>query len=292
MNGTDHSPQVASVVFSFCLSVIAIFFAKRAGFFRLPAQERSSWPTFSQMLGAFLVYLLVSFILVPIIYFAVMHFKLGLGIKQIAHTSTTAKAWLQLGSLATLFLAFIGYCALISRKAVRSIFWGNEKNPSLKRVLKDAGMGVLAWFISYPLVILASLLAGFLSIWIWGKSGVEQVAVKQLVETKSQPALFVTMIFAVIFFVPFIEELLFRGFLQGWLRRKTGRWMAIFLTALIFACVHYAASQGTGNLELIVSLFVLACFLGFIYERQHSLWASMGLHFAFNSFSILFLALK
>ena len=66
---------------------------------------------------------------------------------------------------------------------------------------------------------------------------------------------------------------------------------AIVFSALCFALFHYAPSQGMGNISLLATLFLFALFLGFIYERQASLFASIGLHMTFNAvstFRILF----
>src|SRR3989304_2390656 len=65
----------------------------------------------------------------------------------------------------------------------------------------------------------------------------------------------------------------------------------IFLAGLCFALFHLAPSQGLGNISLIVSLFAFSCYLGFIYEKRGSLFASIGLHMTFNAvstFRILF----
>jgi hypothetical protein len=99
-------------------------------------------------------------------------------------------------------------------------------------------------------------------------------------------------LFIVIIAAPVIEELLFRGFLQNYFKRYLGTKAAILITSLCFALFHLAPSQGLGNISLVISLFSFACFLGFVYERQKSLFASIGLHMFFNlvsSIRILFL---
>jgi membrane protease YdiL (CAAX protease family) len=101
------------------------------------------------------------------------------------------------------------------------------------------------------------------------------------------PWLFWSSVILIVTLVPFLEEVLFRGFLQTWLRRVVGVSGAIWLTALTFALFHFSTSQGADNVELISSLFVLGCFLSFLRERQRSLWAPIGLHAAFNAISIL-----
>jgi membrane protease YdiL (CAAX protease family) len=113
----------------------------------------------------------------------------------------------------------------------------------------------------------------------------EQVAVQQLkLITHSEPLL-ISMMITIIGIVPILEELLFRGFLQSWLREKLSMWLAIPIASLLFAVVHFSKDQGLDNLELIASLFVLSCFLGYLFERQKSLWASIGLHSGFNLIS-------
>jgi hypothetical protein len=96
---------------------------------------------------------------------------------------------------------------------------------------------------------------------------------------------------AVVIIAPIAEELLFRGTFQQYLRKFFSVKTSILLTAAIFACFHLSFSQGLGNFSLIPSLFIFSCFLGYIYERQGSLFASIGLHLAFNlasSLQILF----
>jgi membrane protease YdiL (CAAX protease family) len=97
-------------------------------------------------------------------------------------------------------------------------------------------------------------------------------------------------ILAIVILVPFIEELLFRGFLQSFLKRYVERKWAIVITAALFAIVHFAPSQKEGNVQLIGALFILACFLGFAYEKEGTLWAPIGLHVAFNGASVLMIA--
>ncbi|MBI3211827.1 MAG: CPBP family intramembrane metalloprotease [Simkania negevensis] len=46
---------------------------------------------------------------------------------------------------------------------------------------------------------------------------------------------------------------------------------------------HLSSSQGVGN----ISLFIFALYLGFLYEKQCSLFASIALHMTFNSISVI-----
>jgi membrane protease YdiL (CAAX protease family) len=146
----------------------------------------------------------------------------------------------------------------------------------------------VAWLVCYPFVIIVSQLMAILIVYFdIPQVHEEQVAVKYLRMTKEYPDLKWAMVGLVIFVIPWLEEYLFRGFLQGYLRQHLGRVLAIVIASIIFALFHYSASQGFGNVELLLALFVLACFLGFLFERQRSLWAPYALHATFNGLSVL-----
>nr|WP_249274236.1 CPBP family intramembrane glutamic endopeptidase [Parachlamydia sp. AcF125] len=105
-------------------------------------------------------------------------------------------------------------------------------------------------------------------------------------------ALFLVTSLSVLILVPFAEEILFRGYLQTWIKQKLGRFWTIGLTSLVFALFHYAERQGIRNIQFVGVLFIFSCFLGFIKERQQSIWAPFGLHLAFNSIALAAIYLK
>jgi membrane protease YdiL (CAAX protease family) len=89
---------------------------------------------------------------------------------------------------------------------------------------------------------------------------------------------------------PFYEELFFRGFtLTAW-RRMTGARQAIVRSAILFAAIHamdqtgstFAAALGVAIVAAAARLPV-ALVLGWVYDRRGSIWASIGLHAAFNA---------
>lgn len=165
----------------------------------------------------------------------------------------------------------------------RRQLWQQTEGPWHEQVK----VGILAWFISYPFII-AFGQALSLVIWhLFHYTSIEQVAVQNLRQVMAHPWLFGVMALAVVTLVPFMEEFLFRGLLQNWLKRRLHHpAVAIVLTSFIFALFHYSTSQGLTNFELLSSLFVLSCVLGFVYERQRSLWACISLHSFFNLMSL------
>jgi uncharacterized protein len=280
---------VGSLLFFLLLLLFVIWVARRNGFFHLPPADQVIPVTWLHTLGALAVYFVCAILLLPVI-LIVEAYWLGGDIKAIRHLPDLWKGWAQIATLTALFFLLLFYCSRLKREARDYIFWGGlQKNGP--RVLQSVEMGVVAWVVSYPFVLVSGVIASALSNWIWGKSQHEQVAVAQLKQSMGNTPLFIAMIVLVVIIVPFIEELLFRGFLQNVLKRYLGRGLGIGATALAFAFAHYAPSQGVGNFQLIFSLIILAVFLGYIYEREKTLWAPLALHMSFNALNALMIVL-
>jgi len=274
---------VTVLVLAFFLSLAVTLLAKQYGFFVLTSSRPSIKLTFAQTMGGLCLYFFCYLLFLPLLY-AVVSFLLKKDIKSVL--------WLgfwQWSSLVALLVILLLYCRLIS--CLKELLWGDKK-PSLRSFAKDFGLGALAWLISYPSVLLINLIiTGLLK--QFGFQGLEeQEAITQVKMTMHEPWLFAAMVVGVIAIVPVTEELLFRGLLQTYLRSRLGRGMSIVLTSALFAGVHFSNSQGMRNVELILSLFVLSCYLGFLYERQKTLWAPIGLHMTFNAITTAFLILS
>lgn len=279
---------IGTILALLLLCLIILFLAKSNHYFQFPFPFSPKKIPFEYPLGAFAIYLLTALLFIPFLLSFYAKYRYGSS-KWLTHLSAQDLGYLQFASIAIIFIILIGYCLLIDSRVRHAIFWGeSQKKPSV--FWRNLGIGAFSWFICYPLMMLVNLIVEYITLKIWGERGVDQVAVKTLSETLPYPASFLLLSIAVVIIVPFIEETLFRGFLQTWLKQYLGRWGAILLVATLFALVHFAKSQGRGNLELILSLFVLALFLGFIYERQTTLWASYGLHMTFNAVTVLILA--
>jgi uncharacterized protein len=283
--GGQEELSIGSFVFFLGLLLVVLWLAKRGRFFHLPPPLSIFPVTWLHVGGALLTYLVVVVLAIPLLMALVIFLKTG-SLLSLNTLSPLWKGWMQVGGLSLLFGVLLLYCFLIPRTPRRLIFWG-EGEASAYRFFKSARMGFLGWVVSYPCVLVCSAITGALAIWIWKeKIVVEQVAVKQLKMTMGQPVLFLSMIGVIIVLVPCIEEFLFRGLLQNFLKRYVSRFSAVLFTAIFFAVVHFAPSQGLGNFQLLLSLLALSGFLGFIYEREQTLWAPITLHMTFNAFNI------
>lgn len=274
--GVAAQEAAGGLLSSSLLSLFVLLIAWRKGYFRLPPPSLVLLK-FREVINIFLIYLSLAFFLLPIF---------NLFLIKFVHSIKIDFLWIQLFNFFILFLFLIGYCFLLPKAHRLSIFWGGE-NETFKRFSKAFLMGIISLIVSYPLVSLMGHLSSLLSYAIWKQTKVDQIAVEQLLRVRENKPLFLAMSFFVVIIVPFIEELLFRGFLQTYLKRYLGRLGGIGLTAVIFSLFHFAPSQGIGNFQLILSLFVLSVFLGFIYEREKTLFASIALHASFNASTVL-----
>lgn len=147
--------------------------------------------------------------------------------------------------------------------------------------LRDAGWtvgGLLVFFVLYGAlnVVISTL-------------GVP-VAENQVAQIGAQnPEVLLLLVPFSLLFVGPGEELLFRGLVQGTLRRAFRPWSAIVLASAIFAVSHAAALSGDGQLTYMTVVFVLALVLGGVYEYAENLVIPAVIHGTYNA--ILFSAL-
>ena len=282
--------QIYGFVFVLIFASLVLYLAKRKGFFRLPPKSKRPPLHWGHLVASFGSYLFFAIFIVPIISFAI-GFLVTSSLEDAGRWVANTRGWISCISLVVIFLWFFVYSFWWQRKKLSFLFWPDKK-PSAALFFKNCGMGAVGWLVSYPTVLVVGMLASFLSYLLFGSTGVEQVAVKQLEQALEIPALFACMTVAVIIFVPFVEEFLFRGLLQTWFKRHMPRGWAIGVSSFIFAGVHFSVQQKTGNFELLLSLFALSCFIGFLYERQRTLWASIAFHGIFNGLSTLMLVLS
>ncbi len=197
----------------------------------------------------------------------------------------------QLISVFTIALFFVIYSRLQPKGTNKVIWKGNGHDPFSTHI-KLFGLGVISWLIAFPATTVIGELSEVVTRWLFDSFGMEQLAVRYLRLVAKSPTLLTCAIFSIVIAAPILEELIFRGFMQTWLKQKWSFIPALILSSLIFALFHFSPSQGPQNLPLIVSFFTLSLFLGFLYEREKSLLAPIGLHMTFNSISVIRILLQ
>lgn len=264
------------------LALFTSFLAWKFGFYKMPKEAEGSKLPLNVVITAFAIFLSLSVLIVPMIFLVSLYIS--------GNMAPSPETLILINSVSILasFLSLGVYQAFLSHENRQLILGKNfGKHP-----FSDVAIAVVAWFTSLPLVMIAGRIVVLILLLFGIVSSSSQVAVTQVKESLEYPYLFYFLAGDVVLFVPIIEEFIFRGCLQTWIKGKIGVKKAILLTSLIFAFFHFSISQGVGNIELLASLFVLSCFLGFIYERQQSLLSSISLHALFNGVTVLMIMLS
>ncbi len=148
--------------------------------------------------------------------------------------------------------------------------------------LKDVGLGVAGGVVGriVPLcVLIVIVLAGS------GFGTPNSASPTILGITPSGTFAWITIFILTVIGAPFVEELFFRGLVQGAFSRRVGSIAAIFVTAVIF-CFAHVFSEG---LAAPVQLFPMAVVLGYLRYKTGRLAAGMVAHAAFNASLFLLL---
>jgi hypothetical protein len=85
---------------------------------------------------------------------------------------------------------------------------------------------------------------------------------------------------------PLSEEIFFRGFMYGGLRRRLAPWAAALVSGLVFGMLHFT---GPDSIGVIPPLAVLGALLALLYERTGSLWPPILLHAVNNALALVVL---
>jgi len=105
-------------------------------------------------------------------------------------------------------------------------------------------------------------------------------------QVESVPRLTVAII---VFFAPFIEEVLFRGLVFGCLKEKS-RFLGYAVSCILFALLHvWSLARGGWSLNevlLLAQYLVPGVAFAWAYDRSGSLWPSILLHMSVNALAL------
>jgi len=182
--------------------------------------------------------------------------------------------WYLLASQFALWVGFLGAVVVASRMngtgslvADYGLSW-----PRIKDLWMGLGGAVVGRIL--PLVVLICIvLAGS------GFGAPTSAAPEILGVTPSGIAGWVVVVLLAVVGAPIVEELFFRGLLQGAFTRRIGAVPALFVTALIFSFAHVL---NEGTLAPLV-LFPMALVLGYLRHRTGRLAAGMVALAFFNA---------
>ncbi len=152
-----------------------------------------------------------------------------------------------------------------------------------RRAAVDLALGAL---LALPVLALTLTVGGVLSAFV-------EPAPSPLPDSVDAAGLIVNLVSAAVI-APISEELFFRGFATTAWARAIGARSAIVRGALFFAVAHVVAQLDPSFAEgaqralfSFVALLPVALTLGWLYLARRSLFASIGLHAAFNAIQVV-----
>lgn len=262
------------------LGILAAFLfvlSWRKGFFALPPLLWEVPIRFVHLIGAFAIYFLITFFSTS---FILIFLK-----KQVIANYLAYSSWLNFAASFAIFIALVIYWRFLSKPLRMGLLHRGDGHHSFK---EDLWVAFQAWIVAFPLVLFLSQTLELIINQIFHITQLpDQLAVKFLKSTFENPLYFLLAVLSIVLLAPLIEETLFRGFLQSYIRKHLGPKQAILITSVCFSLFHYSSGQALSNISIIIPLFVLSIFLGFLYEKQGSLLAPMALHSCFNTISVI-----
>jgi membrane protease YdiL (CAAX protease family) len=153
-----------------------------------------------------------------------------------------------------------------------SVF-GVDRMPVGRSVL----LGVSLLVSALPMVFAVDYLA---SVLLKVNPSTDAQEVIRIFENSSTGAQRIPIILLAVVIAPVAEELAFRGYLYGVIKRYFGAVPALVLSGILFALIHL-------NLPSFFPLLVLASVFALAYELSGSLLVPMTMHALFNALSLI-----
>lgn len=241
-----------------------------------PKETTKQW----SVLTAIIV-ILASFLIAPAI---VQMTMIGLT-SVLGWNSVRAEDWLNNAPLSN-FL----YVLLVELITIGGLYWfTRSKKVSFKKVValgrfktRDVGyalLGILMYFGLFAILLLT--VQQFLPIDTEQK---QALGFEQGVGGMGLLLAFVSLVIL----PPIAEEILFRGFFYGTLRKRLKAWPSILVTSVGFAALHlFGAAEGGLLWSAFIDVFALSIILCYLREQNGTIWASIGVHALKNGFVFL-----
>ena len=144
---------------------------------------------------------------------------------------------------------------------------------SLKNCIRNIFYGVVGYIALIPvLIVILAVTAVIINITKYVPE--RQPVVELFLKEKNAAFLMYSSLFAAIL-GPFIEELFFRGFMYGALKKYAGALWSAVITAAIFAALHT-------HIVGFFPIFALGILLAYLYEKTGTLVSSITVHITHN----------
>ena len=146
-------------------------------------------------------------------------------------------------------------------------------------MVRAVAIAAILLFFAFPFIgLIETVVQHFL-----GRGSTRQTIVELFSGSHTMQQRILIIVLAVVV-APAAEELVFRFFLYGVLKRYFGIIAGLLINALLFAAVHQ-------HLPSFAPLFILGCCFTLAYEWSGSILVPMAMHALFNSANLVLLAL-
>ena len=177
----------------------------------------------------------------------------------------------------------LGVPPLASRKLVSKETLGLHRLPTVA----DVGIGIMSIL---PYLVLSGIVLwfGMEVLNIINPEVGQQIPFQNLSLRIEYVVAFITLVIM----APLAEEILFRGYFLGRLSEKTGKWVAMLITALVFGLMHLPAFSETGIVlqwSAAIDTFAMGIVVGALRNLSGSIWAGVVLHALKNGVAFYFL---
>lgn len=173
-----------------------------------------------------------------------------------------------LGQFAGFLVAVAGYLVFTDQRDLLRF-----SRPSLREVGIVVGAGILLLGLQYS------------SLFALREVGLSTGQNRAVVPAGDPVGYYLAMVAVSLFVVGPVEEVLFRGVVQGGLRRAFDAPPAILLASVLFGLVHLSGIQGTAveRWAYVGVVVLLGCVLGYLYERTGNVLVPGLAHGVYNA---------
>jgi membrane protease YdiL (CAAX protease family) len=164
----------------------------------------------------------------------------------------------------------------------RGVKLGNVFGVDRMPVGRSLLLGIALFVSALPMVFAVDYIASAL---LKVNTSTDAQEVIRIFENSSTVAQRIPIILLAVVIAPVAEELAFRGYLYGVIKRYFGAVPALVLSGILFALIHL-------NLPSFFPLLVLASVFALAYELSGSLLVPMTMHALFNALSLILVLLE
>lgn len=211
-----------------------------------------------------------------------------------AATVVTRSQWMQDSELdefqRSVVTSLCGYAfGMIAGLGMLFILKRSAPDAGLKLSGLDIPVGLGCFMLAYPFIELAAMTGVALHTQLSDGAAPAQIAHPVLQTLVDNPKDYWAwgMVAGAVIGAPFVEELIYRVFLQGTLLKITrSPWISILLTSILFALMHRAGSTPV-PWHALLPIFAVGIACGVGYERTKRVGVPIMIHMCFNALNVV-----